>query len=306
MGSAIDRFSNRRSSLAPGNILLRITRTWFQPTLRACLTVVTLSFVGALVTAEVFANPWARTAGPAPGAAKAFGKYTAGCVQGAVALDADAEGMQIMRPQRRRYFGHPNLVLFIQELAAHGREAGWGDVLVGDLSMPRGGPTLTNHVSHQSGLDADVWFLTSDQRLSVKQRETVAATEYVRWREKRLVSAWGEAQDAMIRFAAEYPDVERVFVSPVIKRHLCANATGKRTWLAKVRPWYGHGDHMHVRLRCPHDSLACMKQAAVATGDGCGKDLEWWFKPRKPSKSRNTKQRAPKLPRACASVLTAN
>lgn len=26
---------------------------------------------------------------------------------------------------------------------------------------------------------------------------------------------------------------------------------------AKVRPWYGHADHIHVRLKCPADSPVC-------------------------------------------------
>ena len=35
---------------------------------------------------------------------------------------------------------------------------------------------------------------------------------------------------------------------------------GDRAWLEKVRPWWGHDYHFHVRLRCPGDSPECKSQ----------------------------------------------
>jgi hypothetical protein len=48
-------------------------------------------------------------------------------------------------------------------------------------------------------------------------------------------------------------------------------------WMSKVRPWYGHDDHIHVRLKCPADSPNCRAQPPVPGGDGCDKSLDHWF-----------------------------
>jgi penicillin-insensitive murein endopeptidase len=44
-----------------------------------------------------------------------------------------------------------------------------------------------------------------------------------------------------------------------------------------VRPYWEHDYHFHVRLKCPDDSPTCKHQDPVPAGDGCGKDLDWWF-----------------------------
>src|SRR5581483_9620119 len=81
-----------------------------------------------------------------------------------------------------------------------------------------------------------------------------------------------------IKSAAEDPEVERVFVNAAIKKALCRGAAGSRGWLAKVRPYWGHDYHFHVRIHCPADSHACEPQPPPALEDGCGKELEWWFR----------------------------
>jgi penicillin-insensitive murein endopeptidase len=81
----------------------------------------------------------------------------------------------------------------------------------------------------------------------------------------------------LLRLAASDARVSRVFVNPLIKRDLCANAGSERAWLAKIRPWYGHDAHFHVRLLCPPESSECKGQEPLPTGDGCGEDLDWWI-----------------------------
>jgi hypothetical protein len=46
-------------------------------------------------------------------------------------------------------------------------------------------------------------------------------------------------------------------------------------WLRTVRPWWGHHDHLHVRLKCPADSAGCESQPPLAAGDGCN-EIAWW------------------------------
>ena len=77
--------------------------------------------------------------------------------------------------------------------------------------------------------------------------------------------------------AAEDPAVERIFVNAAIKKAMCREAGSDRAWLAKVRPWWGHAEHFHVRLDCPPDSPQCKPQPPVPAGDGCGHELDYWF-----------------------------
>jgi penicillin-insensitive murein DD-endopeptidase len=84
---------------------------------------------------------------------------------------------------------------------------------------------------------------------------------------------------AVIKAAAQDWEVQRIFVNAAIKKALCRDARGDRSWLAKVRHFYGHNYHFHVRLRCPTDQPACQPQDPVPPGDGCDKaSLAYWFK----------------------------
>src|SRR5690606_27496422 len=98
---------------------------------------------------------------------------------------------------------------------------------------------------------------------------------------------------------------------PGIKKQLCDTVTGDRSWLGKVRPYWGHFYHFHVRLTCQPGSPECKAQPKVPAGDGCDKSLAWWFtdepwKPAKPSKEPPKKPRpvmVSDLPKSCAAVL---
>ncbi|MGH7819271.1 MAG: penicillin-insensitive murein endopeptidase, partial [Candidatus Binatia bacterium] len=99
---------------------------------------------------------WSAQAGPSAGPPQAIGFYTAGCIEGALALPPRGPGFEVVRLRRRRYFGHPDLVAYVRRLADSAAKAGLPPLLVGDLSQPRGGPTPSDHGSHQSGLDVDI------------------------------------------------------------------------------------------------------------------------------------------------------
>ena len=98
-----------------------------------------------------------RKSQPAKLESRTIGFYSKGCLSGAVALPINGATWQVMRLSRNRNWGHPNLVQFLERLAAQGPKTGWRGLLVGDMSQPRGGPMLTGHASHQVGLDADIW-----------------------------------------------------------------------------------------------------------------------------------------------------
>ena len=86
-----------------------------------------------------------------------------------------------------------------------------------------------------------------------------------------------DAQIALIRRAALDPEVERIFVHPGSSRRCAHRVEGDRAWLGKVRPWWGHDTHFHVRLACPPGEGLCRNQEPPPAGDGCGADLAWWL-----------------------------
>lgn len=91
-------------------------------------------------------------------------------------------------------------------------------------------------------------------------------------------AAWTPHHVAVIRAAASDPEVERVLVNAAIKKALCRDAGTDRAWLRKVRPWWGHNYHMHIRIGCPANSPECKPQDPAPEGEGCGKELDYWFR----------------------------
>jgi penicillin-insensitive murein endopeptidase len=235
--------------------------------------------VWSMVPYVSLAQSWHDVADPALGLPRAIGTYTAGCVQGAVALPPEGAGFQTMRRYRRRFFGHPTLIRYVQELAHAATKQGLGVLSIGDLGQARGGPAPSGHASHQSGLDVDVWFwlLRNGHTLSAPERETIEAPSLVTADGRALdTSQWLPQHAQLLRLAAGFDAVERIFVNPVIKKSLCQQSPGA-SWLRKLRPWWGHNDHFHVRLRCPIGDTECQAQEPLPPGDGCGADLAWWF-----------------------------
>ncbi len=221
---------------------------------------------------------------PAPIKASAIGGYADGCLAGARALPVDGKAWQAMRLERNRNWGHPALVKWLETFAVDAQKHdGWNGLLVGDMSQPRGGPMLTGHASHQIGLDADIWFTPMpDRRLTEQERRDMSATSMLARNQIEVDPAvWDERRARIIKRAASSPDVERIFVHPAIKKALCnsaANFGPDRSWLSKVRAYWSHHYHFHVRIGCPKDSASCKGQPPPPTDDGCGKELDDWMK----------------------------
>jgi hypothetical protein len=106
--------------------------------------------------------------------------------------------------------------------AAHPHAA---PVVIGDISRDTGGP-MDDHLSHQNGLDVDVYFPRVDHHL----RAPTAPGQI----DHRL------AQDLLDRFVAA--GAQMIFVSP---------STGLHGPGGVVMPWPGHDYHMHVRFPPP-------------------------------------------------------
>jgi murein endopeptidase len=99
-------------------------------------------------------------------------------------------------------------------------------VVIGDISREGGGPMWDEHVSHQNGLDVDVYL----PRLDRKLRAPVAEDQV----DHPL------AQDLVDRFVAAGAKV--IFVG---------YSTGLHGPAGVVVPYQGHEYHMHVRFPRP-------------------------------------------------------
>ncbi len=253
---------------------------------------------------------------PTIGKAMAIGYYPRGCLAGGIELPINGPTWQVMRVSRNRNWGHPSLVRFLERFApAAAKATGWKGILVGDMAQPRGGPLPFGHMSHQIGLDVDVWFMPMPAHtLTSEEREKTSAINLVSddWKNVNP-KTWTPQHIAFIRTAAEQPDVERVLVNAAIKKEICRVENGKHpAWIAKVRPWYAHHDHIHVRLKCPADSPNCRAQPPVPGDDGCSASaLDYWFsdkvlhpKPKPPGPPPRPLMMAD-LPPACQTVLSA-
>lgn len=251
---------------------------------------------------------------PLPGPARPIGSYADGCMTGAVALPISGPTWQVMRLSRDRNWGNPELIRFLERLGANARKVGWNGLLIGDMAQPRGGPMISGHSSHQIGLDVDIWFKPMpDLPLTREDREFMRAVNVVGLDGLEVNSkVWTPAHMAVVKAAAQDPRVTRIFVNAAIKKEMCKDAGKDRAWLAKVRPWWGHSEHFHVRLSCPARSPLCKGQPPVPPGDGCGHALDFWFKPsilqpkppKVPSKPRPPLTLAG-MPRACRAVVMA-
>ncbi|EAQ03273.1 penicillin-insensitive murein endopeptidase [Pseudooceanicola batsensis HTCC2597] len=248
--------------------------------------------------------------GNTPGA---YGSYAKGCADGSVQLPESGPTWQGMRLSRNRHWGHPATIDFVQDLSRKAAALpGWRGLYVGDISQPRGGPMLSGHASHQIGLDADIWMLPPKRLdLSRSERENISSISLRRAKGAYTNDNWTPQHHEVLKAAASDPRVARIFVFPGAKVKMCNEATGDRSWLRKIRPWYGHHYHFHVRLKCPRGAAGCVDQAAPPPGDGCA-DAEQWVRnilnppppdPNAPKPKPRRQLTMADLPGQCVSVL---
>jgi penicillin-insensitive murein endopeptidase len=157
--------------------------------------------------------------------------------------------------------------------------------------------------------------------LSVKERENISSISTRRAAGAYVNDAWTASHHAIIKAAAKDPRTERIFVFPGAKVQMCNDERGDRKYLRKIRPWYGHHYHFHVRLACPKGARGCVNQNHPPKGDGCADARQWQaniINPPKAAPKPKTKKKTtakPKvrreliladLPAQCQSVLNSN
>ena len=245
-----------------------------------------------------------------------FGGYAKGCADGSVQLAETGPTWQAMRLSRNRNWAHPETVDFVQDLSRKAAALpGWKGLYVGDMSQPKGGPMLSGHRSHQSGLDADIWMLAPKSlSLSRSERENISSVSLRRANGAYTNDKWTRQHHELLKAAASDPRVARIFVFPGAKVQMCNDEKGDRSWLRKIRPWWGHHYHFHVRLSCPKGARGCVNQAPPPAGDGCA-DADRWVRdilnppppdPNAPKPKPRRELTMADLPGQCVNVLQSN
>ena len=274
-----------------------------------CLTLATGASAQTPAKQLFGAKPAPSATRPAP-----LGTYARGCLGGAEQLPETGPTWQAMRLSRNRNWGHPEAIRFVKRLSQDAVKAGWNGLYIGDISQPRGGPMLTGHRSHQIGLDIDIWMKPAmDLSLSRQARENLSSISVRASNQKAVNSNWTPAHHEILLAAAKDTSVARIFVTAPAKLKMCADERGDRTYLRKIRPWWGHHYHFHVRLNCPRGARNCVEQDPIPPGDGC-EDAVWWvtdaLNPPKPDPNAPKVTPKPRreitmadLPRQCSDVL---
>lgn len=280
---------------------------------RLCLLVV-LVVAGPVLAEPAAKHLFGRWNDPSLDPSTAYGSYAKGCLAGGTELAETGPSWQAMRLSRNRNWGHPEAIRFVERLGTRAQEIGWPRLYIGDISQPRGGPMLSGHRSHQIGLDIDIWLLKPVIKpLTRNQREKAGSPSVVSSDRLSVNANWTPLHHQVLKAAASDTTVARIFVNAAIKQQMCRDEpAGDRAWLRKIRPWWKHDSHFHVRLSCPDSSPGCVEQAPPPPGDGCDETLAWWFsdealgkvppkKPAKPAKPRG-ELRLADLPPACRPV----
>lgn len=242
---------------------------------------------------------------PAPGPLRIIGNGSAGCIAGAVELPDEGMGFARIRQNSSAFWGAPSTIQRIEMLGERVRSAGLPDIYIGDISAARGGPLRGGHVSHQEGIDADVYLdVRPKPALSRSQREVIEPLSVVASDGREVDPAiWSPRHIALLKTAAGLPEVDRILVNPAIKKALCEQVTGDRSWLRLIRPWWGHSAHFHIRFRCPADQPLCQQAPPPPPGDSCDATLAWWFEPHAPLAGSGTPSAKPRLPETCVAIM---
>ncbi len=210
---------------------------------------------------------------PTQGPAQPIGFYAKGCMSGAEALPADGPTWQAMRLSRNRRWGNPVMISLLEQFSQRCacRSAGAGHPRRRHCRSRAAGRCSTAMPRTRSG-----WMPMSGlHRMPVAALELTNSAEDLPFTtmlqkeqvpDRRSEKYGASTQAELLMLAASYPQVERIFVNPAIKKKMCDTWTGDRNQCsARCGPIYGHDLAFPYPHQLPCWSQgAAQKQAAVA------------------------------------------
>ena len=242
--------------------------------------------------------------------AKSIGSYSKGCLAGAEYLPNHSLHYEALKPSRNRFWGHPNLISYIKNTSKEVFETHGNGLILGDLSMPRGGPMPYGHKSHQTGLDVDIFYEKKPElAMNRFELETFKPRSVLSPNQREInEDLWSDYHYDLLKIATKDDRVTRIFVNPLIKKELCMMAEEKddMDWLKKNTPMGWSLQSFSCQIELPKNSELCINQADVNNSTGCGSELDFWMKKDKLFESNSTKIRKwmllSDLPKSCRKI----
>ncbi len=181
---------------------------------------------------------------------------------------------EIVFPGLERYFATYEMSEMLGRLGDFLNKHYTKKLMISDISRARGG-LLSPHLSHQIGMDADIAYPSTDEKVKfpvVVERGS---------RHFNSLAFSTEKTYELLKFAFAQNDlkIDRIFIDQNIKQNLCNYAKRKGELSGKdktlVRGLFknmehvtGHGDHFHIRLKCTAAHPAC-RQNSYIENNGC-------------------------------------
>ena len=213
--------------------------------------------------------------------ARSIGFYSKGCLAGGVGAADQRQDLAGDAAVAQSQLGPPEAGGVPRAPVANkAPRLGWPGLLVGDMSQPRGGPMLTGHASHQVGLDADIWLTPMPNREFTRRRARRNVGDHggrarPQGRRSEGLDAGAHRGDQGGRRGAggrahlrQRGDQEGALPRGRRRPRLAATRCGRIGGTTIISM---------SASTAPADSPDCKPQTAVPAGDGCGKELDWWF-----------------------------
>lgn len=207
---------------------------------------------------------------------EAIGYYTSGKLKNAESIIDRGTPIHKLFMQRGKFFGTQAVQDTISDAADFVRQT-YPDaelLQVGDIAQKNGG-AAPGHSSHQNGLDADIVYLTKNKKL---QSQTAAFWEEEFVKNGVVTENFDVERNLnLFKYLVTTQPVERIFVDVAIRKVFCKYAKENdllkdaeiRETLRRLRVEALHGNHFHMRLRCPKTDTACKSQGEVPAGADC-------------------------------------
>lgn len=209
------------------------------------------------------------------------GTYNGGKLDDAECLQESGEGYMQLYRDVDRIWGTSEMVSMIVAVGRdmNARYPGRDRLQVEDIAAKNGGK-LSEHGSHQNGLDVDIEFYKMNGQEHVSRGQGLGNREYA----PSMVNPDGTVSDnfdvernwEVMKSIFRNGKVAKVFIDTKLKAALCQYAREKgelsshANVLRNLKYEPNHQDHFHVRLQCPAGKRECHGQLPLSSGPtGC-------------------------------------